>query len=79
MSASPYSPPPARWQRLPIAIGGGARGALAGLVGAVVYVGGLTGLLGGVGQRGLRALVNRSACRPSRRSAFASACAASRS
>ncbi|MBU0616853.1 MAG: ABC transporter permease [Planctomycetes bacterium] len=61
MSASPYSPPPARWQRLPIAIGGGARGALAGLVGAVVYVGGLTGLLGGVGQRGLRALVNRSA------------------
>ncbi len=61
MNASPHSSPPPRWQRLPIAIGGGAREALAGLVNAVVYVGGLTGLLGSIGQRSARAMVNRGA------------------
>jgi phospholipid/cholesterol/gamma-HCH transport system permease protein len=61
MSASPHSDRPARWQRLPIAIGGGVRGTLSALVGAVVYVGGLTGLIGAVGQRAVRALVSRSA------------------
>ena len=61
MNALPQPAPPARWQRLPIAIGGGVRGALGGLVNAVAYVGGLAGLLGSVGQRSARALVDRSA------------------
>jgi phospholipid/cholesterol/gamma-HCH transport system permease protein len=58
MNAAPSSSPPGGWQRLPIAIGGGVRGVLAGLVGAVAYVGGVTGLLGSVGQRSARALVD---------------------
>jgi phospholipid/cholesterol/gamma-HCH transport system permease protein len=61
MNVSPLPSPPARWQRVPIAIGGGVRGALSGLVNAVTYIGGLTGLLGSVAQRSARAFVDRSA------------------
>jgi len=61
MSGSPGPSPPALWRRVPESVGSSVRGGLAGLLNAVVYVGGLTGLLGGVSRRLGRAFIRRSA------------------
>jgi len=61
MSAPPSPSPPTLWRRVPESIGGGARAGIAGLVGAVVYVGGLAGLLVCVGQRFVQAFYVRGA------------------